>query len=37
MLPRASLTIRPGESHLGGLAAAEEVLGTLMEMWDQLP
>jgi pimeloyl-ACP methyl ester carboxylesterase len=37
MLPRASLTIRPGESHLGGLAAAEEVLGTLMDMWDQLP
>jgi hypothetical protein len=35
MLAQASLTVRPGESHLGGLAAAEEVLSTLLEMWDQ--
>jgi pimeloyl-ACP methyl ester carboxylesterase len=35
MLPQASLTVRPGESHLGGLAAAEEVLGTLLDMWDR--
>ena len=35
MLTRASLTIRPGESHLGGLAAAEEMLGTLEKLWDE--
>jgi pimeloyl-ACP methyl ester carboxylesterase len=32
-LPDATLTVRPGESHLGGLAAAEEVLGTLLDLW----
>ena len=34
LLPDATLTLRPGESHLGGLDAAEEVLGTLLELWD---
>lgn len=33
MLPDAQLFIRPGESHLGGFAAAEEVLDTLLEAW----
>jgi pimeloyl-ACP methyl ester carboxylesterase len=34
MLPDAELFIRPGESHLGGFAAAEEVLDTLLAVWD---
>lgn len=33
-IPGAGLTTRPGESHLGGLAAAEEVLTKLLELWD---
>ena len=31
-LPDATLTVVDGESHLGGLGIAEEVLGTLMEL-----
>ncbi|WP_310963848.1 alpha/beta fold hydrolase [Nocardioides terrisoli] len=31
-LPDATLTTIPGESHLGGLGVAEEVLGSLMEL-----
>ena len=34
-LPDAELFIRPGESHLGGFGAAEEVLETLLATWDQ--
>lgn len=34
MLPDAELFLRPGESHLGGFAAAEEVLETLLKVWD---
>jgi pimeloyl-ACP methyl ester carboxylesterase len=34
-LPRAALTVRCGESHLGGFALAEEVLGTLLSLWDE--
>lgn len=34
LLPDAELFIRPGESHLGGFAAAEEVLKTLIAAWD---
>jgi pimeloyl-ACP methyl ester carboxylesterase len=34
LLPDAQLYCRPGESHLGTLIAAEEILGTLMETWD---
>src|SRR4051812_29385989 len=34
-LPNAELFIRPGESHLGGFGAAEEVLETLLATWDQ--
>ena len=33
-IPGAGLTIRPGESHLGGFGAAEEVLAKLLELWD---
>jgi pimeloyl-ACP methyl ester carboxylesterase len=33
-LPDAQFSTRPGESHLGTLAAAEEVLGTLLATWD---
>jgi pimeloyl-ACP methyl ester carboxylesterase len=29
----AELYVRPGESHLGGFAAAEEVLETLLDVW----
>ena len=36
-LPDAELYVRPGESHLGGFAAAEEVLDTLLEVWDKTP
>jgi pimeloyl-ACP methyl ester carboxylesterase len=31
----ASLVVRPGESHLGGFDASEEVLGTLFSLWDR--
>jgi pimeloyl-ACP methyl ester carboxylesterase len=34
-LPDAELSIRPGESHLGTLAAAEEILETLLGLWDE--
>jgi pimeloyl-ACP methyl ester carboxylesterase len=33
-IPDAEMFIRPGESHLGGLGAAEEVLGSLLAVWD---
>jgi len=36
-LPDAELFIRPGESHLGGLGAAEEVLETLLRTWGRQP
>lgn len=34
LIPDGELFIRPGESHLGGLGAAEEVLDTLLSLWD---
>jgi pimeloyl-ACP methyl ester carboxylesterase len=34
-LPDAQLFVRPGESHHGGVAAAEEVVDTLHEVWDR--
>jgi pimeloyl-ACP methyl ester carboxylesterase len=34
LLPDAELYVRPGESHLGGLGAAEEVLLALLRLWD---
>jgi pimeloyl-ACP methyl ester carboxylesterase len=36
-LPDAELFVRPGESHLGGFGAAEEVLETLLAAWDRAP
>lgn len=36
-LPQATLTIRPGESHLGTLAIAEEILETLLSHWAEEP
>jgi pimeloyl-ACP methyl ester carboxylesterase len=33
----ATVTVRPGESHLGGFAAAEEVLDWLSAVWDADP
>jgi pimeloyl-ACP methyl ester carboxylesterase len=37
LLPDAELFVRPGESHLGGFGAAEEVLTTVMAAWDRKP
>jgi pimeloyl-ACP methyl ester carboxylesterase len=34
-LPDAQLTHLPGESHLAGLGRAEEILGTMIGLWDQ--
>jgi pimeloyl-ACP methyl ester carboxylesterase len=34
-LPDAHLYVRPGESHLGTLIAAEDILGVLMRTWDE--
>jgi pimeloyl-ACP methyl ester carboxylesterase len=34
LIPFAELFVRPGESHLGGMAAAEEVLIKLLSFWD---
>jgi pimeloyl-ACP methyl ester carboxylesterase len=33
-LPDADMTVLPGESHLGGLGRAEEILRTMLEVWD---
>jgi pimeloyl-ACP methyl ester carboxylesterase len=35
LLPDVELNVRPGESHLGGFAVADEVLATLSELWRQ--
>jgi pimeloyl-ACP methyl ester carboxylesterase len=35
LLPDVDLTVRPGESHLGGFAVADEALATLFELWRQ--
>jgi pimeloyl-ACP methyl ester carboxylesterase len=34
-LPDAEMTVLPGESHLGGLGSAEEVLRTMLDIWDR--
>lgn len=36
-LPDAELRVLPGESHLGGLGAGEDILATLQKVWDQAP
>jgi pimeloyl-ACP methyl ester carboxylesterase len=35
LIPDAELYVRPGESHLGAFGAAEEVLTTLLAVWDK--
>jgi pimeloyl-ACP methyl ester carboxylesterase len=35
LLPDVELRVRPGESHLGGFAVADEMLATLAELWRQ--
>jgi pimeloyl-ACP methyl ester carboxylesterase len=35
ILPDAELAVRAGESHLGSLAAAEEVLSTILTLWSE--
>src|SRR5246500_11860 len=34
-LPDCELIVLPGESHLGGLGRGEEILSTLMKIWDE--
>jgi pimeloyl-ACP methyl ester carboxylesterase len=34
-LPDATLYPMPGESHMGGLARAEDILGIMIEIWDR--
>jgi pimeloyl-ACP methyl ester carboxylesterase len=36
-LPHAELRVMAGESHLGGFGIAEEILGTLLAVWDGRP
>jgi len=35
LLPDCELIVLPGESHLGGLGRGEEILFTLMKIWDE--
>ena len=35
LLPDAELFVLPGESHLAGLGRGEEILSTLMKIWDE--
>jgi pimeloyl-ACP methyl ester carboxylesterase len=35
LLPDAELIVLAGESHLGGLGRGEEILSTLMKIWDE--
>ncbi len=35
LLPDCELIVLPGESHLGGLGRGEEILATLMKIWDE--
>jgi pimeloyl-ACP methyl ester carboxylesterase len=34
-LPDATLRVLPGQSHLGGLGVAEEILTTVLDVWDE--
>ena len=34
LLPHVELRIRPGESHLAGMAAADEIFDALLQLWD---
>jgi hypothetical protein len=33
LIPDAQLRIRPGESHLGALAAADEIFHAILDLW----
>jgi hypothetical protein len=35
-LPDARLTQLPGESHLGGLGKAQEILEEMVDLWDRI-
>ncbi|GAA2565460.1 alpha/beta fold hydrolase [Mycolicibacterium diernhoferi] len=35
LLPDAEMTVLPGESHLGGLGFAEEILRSMLDIWDR--
>ncbi|AKS34166.1 alpha/beta fold hydrolase [Mycolicibacterium goodii] len=35
LLPEAKLTELPYESHLGGLGCAQEIMGTMLQIWDE--
>jgi pimeloyl-ACP methyl ester carboxylesterase len=35
LLPDVELHVRPGQNHLGGFAVADEMLGTLADLWRQ--
>jgi pimeloyl-ACP methyl ester carboxylesterase len=37
LLPDGELFVRPGESHLGGFGAADEVLDTILTTWGHTP
>jgi pimeloyl-ACP methyl ester carboxylesterase len=34
-LPDATLKVLPGDGHLGGLGVSEEILATLLDVWDE--
>lgn len=36
-LPDASLRVRPGDGHLCGLGAADEIFEAILELWDRAP
>ena len=35
LVPNSRLHVRPGESHLGGLGAAEEILDAILSLWPE--
>jgi len=35
LLPDCELFVLPGESHLAGLGRGEEILSTLIKIWDE--
>lgn len=35
LIPDAELRVLPGESHLGGLGAAEDILDAMIDLWDR--
>jgi pimeloyl-ACP methyl ester carboxylesterase len=37
LLPRGELYLRPGESHLGGFGATDDVLQRILAVWDRSP